>query len=86
MLSDRQLIGFFLFSPPDATFPASGQTDTGRVLKMVTMDTEVNLLVARRRDKGGFPGNRGLAVARRAGDWVNQVTQAFQGLAGHNTV
>ena len=53
---------------------------------MVTMDTEVNLLVARRRDKGGFPGNRVLAVAGRAGDWVNQVTQAFKGLAGHNTV
>lgn len=56
---------FFLFLLLDSTFPTSDETDTERVLKMVTMDTELHILVPKMVGNGRFLGNGRLAAAGR---------------------
>ena len=55
---------FFCLS--EATFPTSDNTDTGRVLKMVTMDMELDILVPKTFGTGRFLGNGLLAAAGKS--------------------
>ena len=78
---------FFFSLSSEAAFPASGETDRARVLKMVTLDTELNILVPKRVGNARFFGNRRrLAAARRARDRMSLITQVFEGLTGQNTI
>ena len=67
----------------DATFPASGETDTERVVNMLTMDKALNILVPKRSGQGRFPSKARLDAARRARD---RMAHLLQGLMGRNSV